>query len=81
MVIKVSSKGQLVIPKPIRKALGIQAGTEIHIEVVGHKIILEPIQARPPIEFLYGKYPKTDFLTEFEAEHREELTTDEALRT
>ncbi len=79
MVIKVSSKGQLVIPKPIRKALGIQPGTEIHIEVVGRKIILEPIEARPPIEALYGKYSKSDLLSEFEAEHRAELARDEAL--
>jgi len=81
MVIKVSSKGQLVIPKPIRKALGIQPGTEVHIKVVGRKIILEPIEARPPIEALYGKYPKGDFLSKLEAEHQEELARDDALRS
>jgi AbrB family looped-hinge helix DNA binding protein len=38
----VSSKGQLVIPAPIREALGIEPGTRIAIRQDGTRLILEP---------------------------------------
>lgn len=80
MLGKVTSKGQLVIPKRIRDRLGIAPGTEVHIEVVGDKILLEPITPQFPVEALYGRYPGTDLLSDLEAEHYEELRADETLR-
>ena len=38
----VSSKGQLVIPAPIREAMGIEPGTRIAIRQEGTRLILEP---------------------------------------
>jgi antitoxin PrlF len=38
----VSSKGQLVIPAPIREALGIEPGTRVAIRQEGTRLILEP---------------------------------------
>jgi AbrB family looped-hinge helix DNA binding protein len=38
----VSSKGQLVIPAEIRKALGIKAGTRVAIRQEGAELILKP---------------------------------------
>lgn len=35
---KVSQKGQLVIPASIRKALGIEKGSEVSFEVKGNEI-------------------------------------------
>lgn len=37
----VSSKGQVVLPKPIRDALGIQTGALLTVRVDGTRIILE----------------------------------------
>lgn len=80
MVVRVSSKGQLVIPKEIREALGIRPGTEVHVEVVGRKIVLEPIDSHTPVEALYGRYAAADLLSDLEAEHQTELQRDETLR-
>lgn len=35
MLIKLSSKGQLVIPRAIREALHLRAGTQFHVQVEG----------------------------------------------
>ena len=37
-----SSKGQVVVPAPIREALGIEAGTRIAFSAEGSRLILEP---------------------------------------
>jgi len=39
---KISSKGQLVIPKYLRDALGMQAGKSVILTKVGRQIILTP---------------------------------------
>ncbi len=43
----VSSKGQVVIPKPIRDMLGLTPGTVLRVWVEGKKIILEPVSEVP----------------------------------
>lgn len=70
MLTRLSSKGQLVIPSAVRKALGLRAGTQFYIRVEEDKIILEPIKTSA-VEALYGKYPDADFLAELEAEHKQ----------
>lgn len=40
--ITVSSKGQIVIPKDVREALGLRAGEKLMLERVGRRLILEP---------------------------------------
>jgi len=47
--VKASSKGQIVIPKEIREALGIKPGSLLSVRVEGRKIILEP---SPPDVFV-----------------------------
>ena len=37
---KVTSKGQLTIPKAVREALGIQVGDEVVFRVEGHRAVL-----------------------------------------
>jgi AbrB family looped-hinge helix DNA binding protein len=39
-VITVSSKGQIAIPKAIREALNLAAGSELTVALRGHEIIL-----------------------------------------
>ena len=78
MIIKLSSKGQLVIPKSVRQALGLQTGATFHVDLENGKIILEPLPTAP-ITALYGKYADADFLTDLETEHRHEVANDAAL--
>lgn len=40
--ITVSSKGQIVIPAPIREELGIERGTRVAVRVEGGQVILDP---------------------------------------
>jgi AbrB family looped-hinge helix DNA binding protein len=69
---RLSSKGQLVIPKPVRDALGLEVGTRLQVLVQDGKIVLEPIYGSP-IDALYGKYAKGDLLKDLEAEHKQEI--------
>jgi len=39
---RIGSKGQIVIPKIIREALGIQPGDEIVMEVRGKELVVKP---------------------------------------
>lgn len=41
-----TSKGQLVIPKPIRDALHLKSGTGLAVTTDGRRIVLEPISAK-----------------------------------
>ena len=75
-LVRLSSKGQLVIPGDIRKALGLKPGTQFEIQLDGQRIVLEPVSVTPPIEALYGKYPDTGFLEDLEQEHQHELNNE-----
>jgi AbrB family looped-hinge helix DNA binding protein len=79
MLTRLSSKGQLVIPSPVRKALGLRAGTQFHLRLEEGRIILEPI-GTSPIEALYGKYSDSDLLADLEAEHEQELMREAEIR-
>ncbi|TCQ00066.1 AbrB family looped-hinge helix DNA binding protein [Sphingomonas sp. PP-F2F-A104-K0414] len=39
--VTISSKGQVVIPKDVRDALNLKAGTKLMLRQVGHHIVLE----------------------------------------
>ena len=78
MLVNLSSKGQLVIPKPIRQALGLRSGTRFHVRVDQGRIILEPV-ITSPVEALYGKYADANFLGDLETEHKQEIANEAAL--
>lgn len=71
-LVKLSSKGQLVLPKEIRDALGLAPGATLKVIPKGRKILLEPV-AMSMIERLYGKFAGEKLLTDLEDEHRQEL--------
>ena len=79
MLARLSSKGQLVIPKPIRQALGLRAGTQFRVRLEQGRIILDPV-TKSSVEALYGKYADADFLAELEAEHRQEIEDEATIR-
>ncbi len=49
-ITKMSSKGQIIIPKAIRKAHNWQPGQEIEVIDMGDKIILQPKSPFPKTE-------------------------------
>lgn len=79
MVVKLSSKGQLVIPKAVRRALNLDAGAEFDVRVAEGSIVLEPLRQLPE-DALYGIFADVDLLAALEAEHRKEVEDDARVR-
>jgi AbrB family looped-hinge helix DNA binding protein len=46
-IVKSSSKGQVVIPREVRQALGIAPGTRFDVRVEGNEIVLFPLPGDP----------------------------------
>ncbi|MGE0499299.1 MAG: AbrB/MazE/SpoVT family DNA-binding domain-containing protein [Rhizobiaceae bacterium] len=44
---RISSKGQLVLPKAVREAYGLTAGSEVDVESAGDAILLRPARRKP----------------------------------
>ena len=59
MTVKVSPKYQVVIPGPIRKALGLKAGSMVEVLVKGNVAYLVPLQSLTDIQKnIQGKLDK-----------------------
>ena len=55
--IKASSKGQMVIPKPIREALDIRSGTQLNVELdpgKGFRVTIKPTDRVERVRGLAG---------------------------
>jgi AbrB family looped-hinge helix DNA binding protein len=81
---RLTSKGQLVIPKAIRDRMKWKTGTRLVVEVTEDgAVLLRPQEGEDDIdaliEELYGclKDYKGDALAELEADHRAEIEADE----
>jgi antitoxin PrlF len=79
MLVRLSSKGQLVIPKTVREALGLGPGAQFRVWLREGKIVLEPV-ATSPLDALYGKYAGADLIADLEAEHQQEIRDEAADR-
>ncbi|MCB0198075.1 MAG: AbrB/MazE/SpoVT family DNA-binding domain-containing protein [Anaerolineae bacterium] len=75
LLTKLSSDGQIIIPKAVRQALDLQPGAQFNVRLSGGNILLEPI-VDSSIETLYGKFADIDLLSTQEEEHRQELLND-----
>lgn len=71
-----SSKGQMVIPRDVRKALGLKPGSRLSARVSGNQLILEPARVLSAKE-LRGILAGTDALRDLEQEHHLEVAEDE----
>ena len=69
---KMSSKGQLVVPKEIRTKLKIEPGTFLRVRLDKNNIVLTPMR-KMPIDNLYGRFAGEKILEELEKEHAEEI--------
>jgi AbrB family looped-hinge helix DNA binding protein len=45
---RLSTRGQIVIPKAIREAQGLKPGHEFSVESEGESILLRPVKPYPP---------------------------------
>ena len=59
--ISFSSRGQVVIPRPLRKELGIEEGTRALVESHDGALVLTPI-TRDYVKSQYGRYRGKDLL-------------------
>ncbi len=78
MLLKLSSKGQLVLPKKIREKLHLKNGDQFQARIVDGKIILEPVK-KDAIENLHGVLAGSNVLRELEEDHRREMKHDRDL--
>ena len=76
MIAKVSSKGQVVVPKEIRKQMGIKSGAFLEFRQIDDKR-LEVTVIKDLIKELEGIYKGSGILKELEREHKEEIERDE----
>ena len=69
----VSSKGRVVIPKPLREKYGIEEGTRVQVVDYGDVLALVPLPS-DPVEALHGMLKGGSSLTEeLLAEHNSGL--------
>jgi AbrB family looped-hinge helix DNA binding protein len=75
MTVRLSSKGQLVLPKNIREKLHLKTGDQFQARVVDQTIVLEQVPV-DLVQKLRGKYTGHDFIHDLEEEHRQEMDND-----
>ncbi|GAB4493930.1 MAG: AbrB/MazE/SpoVT family DNA-binding domain-containing protein [Anaerolineales bacterium] len=78
MLLRLSSKGQVVLPKPIRDKLRLKTGDQLFVQLIGGKIVLEP-ETQDMIEKLRGILAGSHALDALEEEHRQEVENDRKL--
>lgn len=78
-VIKTSSKGQILIPKEMRRKLGLKGGQKVSLKLIGdQKIELTPIPIEP-VEAFCGIFQEGSSLAEaLLKERKQELTREES---
>jgi len=72
---KLSSKGQIRIPKAVREKLDLREGTEVSILVQGQNVILQKIVPKDWRRWS-GRFPNSGLLEALEKEHRDEVLLD-----
>ncbi len=70
-IVKVSSKGQIAIPKEARKALHIQEGDQLAFEIREGKLILEPVVNIPRSQAWFWTQEVQDKIKKAEENYQE----------
>jgi AbrB family looped-hinge helix DNA binding protein len=77
MVVKLSSKGQLVIPKEIRRALNLEPGATFDVKLVDDQIVLQPLKDAKALQQTIAEMRQLAvggaLTNDLEAEHLREL--------
>ena len=73
---RISSKGQMVVPKEVRDKLKIKPGNYFYVRLEKNNIILTPMKTHP-LDRLYGRYSGEKGLTDLEKEHANEIARED----
>jgi len=78
-IVKTSLKGQILIPKEVRKRLGLKPGQKLSLKLIGdQKIELTPVPLEP-VEAFCGIFQEGSSLTEaLLKDRKQELTREES---
>lgn len=77
---KLTSKGQVVIPKVVRERLRWHTGTRLEVEALADGGLRLSPARQDPIDQLAGCLHHGDPIADLEAEHRAEVKADERRR-
>jgi AbrB family looped-hinge helix DNA binding protein len=69
MTTRVGPKGQVVIPKAVRDAVGLRPGDEVDVTFDGAAVQVHPVR---PVRSLRGTFAGKRLVEVLEAEHRNE---------
>jgi AbrB family looped-hinge helix DNA binding protein len=80
-VTQLTSKGQILVPKHLRRKLGLKPGGKVHLDEEEGRLVLTPVPS-DPIEaatgFLKGRFSLTQ---DIHREHREEARRERKARS
>ena len=51
---KITSKGQITVPKRVRQSLGVEPGDSVVFEDRGGEVVIRPVQKKNPFEKYRG---------------------------
>jgi AbrB family looped-hinge helix DNA binding protein len=55
---KITSKGQITVPKRVRQSLGVEPGDSIVFEDQGDKVVVRPVRSESPFDKYRGIHRK-----------------------
>jgi AbrB family looped-hinge helix DNA binding protein len=79
-VTQLTPKGQILVPKHLRRKLGLKPGGKVHLDEEGGRLVLTPVPPDPiaaATGFLKGRFSLTQDLRR---EHREEARRERKTR-
>ncbi|MBI1748265.1 MAG: AbrB/MazE/SpoVT family DNA-binding domain-containing protein [Acidobacteria bacterium] len=76
VTVRISSKGQIAIPKSIRDKVGLEEGTALAIVVRNQDLVMRKVPSGSWRRWR-GALKGTNVLEDLEREHREEINQDE----
>jgi len=71
MPVKISTKGQIVLPAELRRKYGIEAGSEVEILDFGGEIVIVPVPKSKGKGFLKFKRRLDEIIAEYKKEEKE----------
>ena len=73
---RISSRWQVVIPKNVRRSMGLEIGGALAFRVEGDHAVVYPLE-RDPVKALRGRYKGKNLLRDLMTERRRDLEREE----